>query len=361
MLSTDPALDARKATTLQTFDVMAAGELEDFAAVVHPDFFNHEQRDEPPATRGPRLEQIHGVAEWLRAAFGRPRWEVHEIVAEDDLVVAHVTMAGRHTGDFVAYDVEGRVDSAFAATGKGFATTQTHWHRLRDGLIAEHWAQRDDFGTAEQLGWNAPTPLYLLRCALAKRRAVRAADPPHRAQERPFARWRGTPDDAKALALRAVNLVCGGRLQAFETVYHHDARTRRLVLGPPLAPAPGPATFRIAARWLTDAFADLEWVVHHVVSERDLVAVHLTLSGRHSAPLAFYHQGGALGSVFPPTGRSFATQQTHWLRLTDDGRVAEHWVNRDDLGMAMQLGWVPPTPGYLVRMAAARSRARATV
>jgi hypothetical protein len=52
----------------------------------------------------------------------------------------------------------------------------------------------------------------------------------------------------------------------------------------------------------------------------------------------------------PPTGRSFATQQSHWLRLTGDGRVAEHWVNRDDLGIAMQLGWVPPTPAYLLRI-----------
>ena len=85
--------------------------------------------------------------------------------------------------------------------------------------------------------------------------------------------WRGRADEAKALALRAVELMCGGRPRAYEHVYHHDARTRRLVLGPPIAPTPGPATFRIAARWLTDAFADLEWVVHHVVSERDLVAV----------------------------------------------------------------------------------------
>ena len=41
-----------------------------------------------------------------------------------------------------------------------------------------------------------------------------------------------------------------------------------------------------------------------------------------------------------------------------DGRVAEHWANRDDLGTAEQLGWVPPSPWYLVRTAIATKRER---
>jgi hypothetical protein len=38
--------------------------------------------------------------------------------------------------------------------------------------------------------------------------------------------------------------------------------------------------------------------------------------------------------------------------------VIEHWANRDDQGTAMQLGWVPPSPWYLVKMALATRRAR---
>jgi predicted ester cyclase len=356
MLSADPALDARKAVVLRTFHAMTRGEVEDFAAAVHPDFFNHEQRDEPPATRGPRLEQIRGVAAWLHAAFADLRWELHEIVAEGDLVAVHATMAGRHAGDFVAYDLDGRVDTAFAATGRSFAVTQTHWQRMRDGLVAEHWAQRDDFGCAEQLGWSAPTPSYLVRCALAKRRAKRAADPPRRAEERPFGPWRGERGEAKAVALRALELMRGASPDAFRSVYLPDASTRPLVIGQRLAGGRGPEVFHAATRWLTDAFADLERVVHHVVAEDGLVAMHLTLSGRQVAPLAFHDERGALSAVFPATGKRFAAQETHWLRLAGDGRVAEHWVNRDDLGMAMQLGWVPPTPPYLIRMALAKRR-----
>ena len=96
------------------------------------------------------------------------------MVAERDLVVIHCTMSGRHVGPFVAYGEHGEVKEAFPPTGKEFATTQTHWIRVADGQMIEHWANRDDLGTAEQAGWVPPTPLYLLRMALAKRRARRA-------------------------------------------------------------------------------------------------------------------------------------------------------------------------------------------
>jgi hypothetical protein len=41
-----------------------------------------------------------------------------------------------------------------------------------------------------------------------------------------------------------------------------------------------------------------------------------------------------------------------------DGKVIEHWANRDDIGTAVQLGWVPPSPLYLLRSAVAKWRAR---
>jgi len=55
--------------------------------------------------------------------------------------------------------------------------------------------------------------------------------------------------------------------------------------------------------------------------------------------------------------QAFATTQTHWLRIAD-GKVIEHWANRDDMGTSMQLGWGPPSPVYIVRMAPALRRAR---
>ena len=65
-------------------------------------------------------------------------------------------------------------------------------------------------------------------------------------------------------------------------------------------------------------------------ADGDTVAVRGTCSGTHE---------GALWDI-PPTGERFAVQQSHWFRVSD-GKVAEHWAVRDDLGMLRQLGILP--------------------
>jgi predicted ester cyclase len=320
MLRTDER-DAlsHKAIALRSIEIMVDGSPADFDAVLHPDFFNHEQVDEPPETRGYGSAKAHRVALWLRAAWEGLDWEVHDVVEDGDLVVVRCTMSGRHTGDFAAYDLEGRVADVFAPTGATFATARSHWLRMRDGLPVEHWANRDDLGTAEQLGWTRPTAAYLVRCALAKRRAQRAAAPARYATVRPFGPWHGEPEGVRAHALRAVEAM------------------RRV----PEEVFPG---FGHPTRLLHDSFADLDWVVHHVVAEGGLVAVNMTVSGRQTGPVARYGEDGAIAAVYPPRGREFAVRHTHWLRIRGDGSVADHRSDRDDLGMAMQLGWIPPSP-----------------
>ena len=66
-----------------------------------------------------------------------------------------------------------------------------------------------------------------------------------------------------------------------------------------------------------------------------------------------------MDNVFPPTGRTFAMTQSHWFRL-EDGLIIEHWANRDDLSIARQLGWIPPSPAFLFKMARAKRRALRT-
>jgi predicted ester cyclase len=166
--------DALADMALRSVEIMSDGDFDDFVEVVHPEAVNREARDEPPACRGKGPEAFYATALWLRGAYADLRWEVHEVVAAGDLVVVHCTMSGRHVGPFVTYDHEGRVARAFTPTGGTFATTQTHWFRLADGKVIEHWANRDDLGTAAQLGWVPPSPAYLVRCALATRRARRA-------------------------------------------------------------------------------------------------------------------------------------------------------------------------------------------
>jgi predicted ester cyclase len=94
-----------------------------------------------------------------------------------------------------------------------------------------------------------------------------------------------------------------------------------------------------------------------MAADSDLVAIRSTWSGRHVRPFVTYDDAGAVTQAMPPTGKTFAATQSHWFRLAD-GKIIEHWANRDDLAMAQQLGWIPPSPRYLARMALAKHRAR---
>ena len=165
-----------EAVALESFEAMATGTREDFERLIAADWVNHEAVDEPPAAR-----QSHGPAAceatalWLRAAFSELRWEINDVVAERDLVVAHTTMKGRQTGDFVAYGPDAQIEEVFPPTHREFACTQTHWMRVTAGRMSEHWASRDDFGMARQLGWAPPSPSYLVRMQVARMRARRRA------------------------------------------------------------------------------------------------------------------------------------------------------------------------------------------
>ncbi|MEJ2871754.1 ester cyclase [Actinomycetospora sp. OC33-EN08] len=174
-------LTGDKATCARSLALMATGTVEEMAEVYRADATNREAKDEPEATRGTGPEATHATALWLREAYSDLHWEVHDAVQEGELVVLHTTMSGRQTGPFTVYDEDAAVKVVFPPRGRSFAVTQTHWFRMREGLIAEHWANRDDQGQGEQLGWTPPSPVYLVQMLLARRRArATEAAAPHR-------------------------------------------------------------------------------------------------------------------------------------------------------------------------------------
>ena len=133
-------------------------------------------------------------------------------------------------------------------------------------------------------------------------------------------------DDAQALAIIS------------PTMHNAEAAVQ-----PPAARQLGVPGARGTYDWLHSAYADLHWTIHHVVAEGDWVVAHTTMSGRQHGPFVTYTPDGAVGQVFPSTGRDFAVSQTHWFRVAD-GQLVEHRADRDDLGQAFQLGWFPPNP-----------------
>lgn len=163
--------------------------------------------------------------------------------------------------------------------------------------------------------------------------------------------------DLGAFATRAIHLMATGTFAEFRDVYHPKAVNHEAIAEPPSCRERGPAGFYASALWLREAFTDARWTIHHVVADNDLVALHVTMSGKHTGTFVAFDEEGQPQQAFPATGKSFSVKQTHWLRIIDE-KVVEHWANRDDLGQAMQLGWAPPSPRYLVRMAFALRKAR---
>lgn len=143
----------------RVFTAMGSGDLADFEVLIHPDAVNRAAVEQPLACRGRGPQAWYATAQWLRNFSCDLQWNVHEAVAEGDLAVLNCTMSGHHTGEHVHYDASGAPAQVMPASGRPFASKQSHWFRLLDGKVVEHWANRDDLGMAMQLGWLSPPTL----------------------------------------------------------------------------------------------------------------------------------------------------------------------------------------------------------
>ncbi len=168
-VSADPV-----SVAVRSVHAMADGERADFDSLYHPRAVSRENQVQPPSSRVPGPAGFYSTALWLRAAFAGLRYDIHHAVADGNLVAVNSTMNGRHVAPWAVYTGDGAIDAVFPPTDKAFAMTQSHWFRIEDGVIVEHWANRDDLGMARQLGWVPPTPAYLVKMARAKRRAKRS-------------------------------------------------------------------------------------------------------------------------------------------------------------------------------------------
>ncbi len=176
-MNADPTvvLTDAKSIAVRSIHVMANGSRADFEAVIHPQAVDRENKVQPPPSRVPGPAGFHSTALWLRAAFADLHYDIHQVIADGDLVVVNSTMNGHHVAAFAVYTDDGQVDTVFPPTNKTFAMTQSHWFRIEAGKVIEHWANRDDLGQARQLGWLPPTPAYLIRMVHARSLAKRTS------------------------------------------------------------------------------------------------------------------------------------------------------------------------------------------
>jgi predicted ester cyclase len=109
-----------------------------------------------------------------------------------------------------------------------------------------------------------------------------------------------------------------------DTFINHEA--------PPGTP-PGMAGVAMIMHLLAKAFSEQRWTMNQVLTDGDRVVLHCTHSGRHTGE--FYG--------LPATGRRFAYQQIHILRMAG-GKAVEHWAVRDDVTRTRQLTGELPEP-----------------
>ncbi len=104
----------------------------------------------------------------------------------------------------------------------------------------------------------------------------------------------------------------------------------------PAAPGPleGLEAWRQFSGSFAEAFPDIRLTVEEIFSEGDLVAARVAFRGTHRGEF----QG------IPPTGKEVAFTSIEVNRVRD-GKVEEHWVELDLLGLMQQLGAIPE-PGH---------------
>ena len=80
----------------------------------------------------------HVLAGWVRDSFAEYRIDVHAVTHEGDRVTCWFTAHGRHVGNGFPQL------AGVPVRGRDIAWDQAHIFRVRDGLVVEHWAVRDD-------------------------------------------------------------------------------------------------------------------------------------------------------------------------------------------------------------------------
>jgi predicted ester cyclase len=100
---------------------------------------------EPGKVHGPT--HMRQTTQWLLAQFPDLHMTIEAIVAEGDTVAVRILSEGTNLGP---------LNGMVPPTGKRFAARQSHWFRVADGKLAEHWATREDLPAMLQLGVVQP-------------------------------------------------------------------------------------------------------------------------------------------------------------------------------------------------------------
>lgn len=137
------SLEANKAVVRQFLEeVLSTGKFDKLDTLVSPAYVD---RHAEAALRGPAV--VRRAQEQARALFPELRYEIAELIAEGDRVVARYTIKG-------VYKPKDRKDSGEPIEVAGITA-----FRVADGQIQEAWIINDQIKLFRQLGYTLQPPL----------------------------------------------------------------------------------------------------------------------------------------------------------------------------------------------------------
>ena len=137
-------------------------------------------------------------------------------------------------------------------------------------------------------------------------------------------------DDNKAVAVRFFEALDTGNLKLLENIFTEDCAFYRNDL---IEPARGLTGISSIVDKRVQLYRDFRTTIHQIIAEDDLVATRETHKGIHRG------QFPTPIGTFDVTGRPIEWTSQVFFRFKE-GKIAEMWVARDELGIIRYLGIV---------------------
>ena len=134
---TQEQIEANKRTASHFHDPFMTGDPTTLDAIVHANWINHP----PNPQEAPGIEGFKGTTLFFHHAFPNIRFDIQEILADNDKVIVRTLIHGAAGGDFLGH----------AVAGKRIAFNSLEVHQFVDGKISETWHIQDYYSMLAEL------------------------------------------------------------------------------------------------------------------------------------------------------------------------------------------------------------------
>ncbi|NJK54353.1 MAG: ester cyclase [Leptolyngbyaceae cyanobacterium SU_3_3] len=269
-------------------ELMSAGDLSFVDRHFAPEF----EFTNPTHTEPYRGQEFKDLVTMLRGAFPDLKFTVEHMLAQGDTVVGHWTARGTHKGTPLK-----TLKGDIPAQGNPFVIDGISWIRIENGKFVEARINEDTLGLLQQIG---------------------ALPAPPKPPELPI-------DLNEAIIDRYFNeLMNQGKLEIIPEIMTEGITFRIPTLPEPIRGHDGLKAFITGLR---TGFPDIQFSVERQIAEGNKVASRWYITATH--------QGTFLG--MPATGNSIKDQGVD-IFILEGGKIAEIWVNENDLGLMKQIG-----------------------